>query len=62
MAINSLRCFQNDHLMMIHRYIYVLEKLTNQNPIISVKKKKKEEGKETFYVYENGQLFNFFRY
>lgn len=55
MAINSLRCFQNDHLMMIHRYIYVLQKLTNQNPIIS-------EGKETFYVYENGQLFNFFCY
>ena len=50
--------------MMIHRYIYVLQKLTNQNPIISEKKKKKkkEEEKETFYVYENNQLFNFFRY
>ena len=46
MAINSLQCFQNDHLMMIHRYIYVLQKLKNQNPIISEKKKKKKKRKK----------------
>ena len=54
MAINSLQCFQNDHLMMIHRYIYVLQKLKNQNPIISEKKKiknkRKKEKKHFMYM------------